>query len=153
MSTFDPSTFMNQTFYGTNSTSRTPIPEGEYPMIAKKVEVDPWQSKKDPTKAGLKLNVQWAVDSAAVREVTGLSEPTCRQSIMLDLTETGGLDMGKGKNVGLGRLREAVGLNTPGQPFSFAMIEGRAAKGRVAWRVADDGTETIYDEVKAVTKL
>ena len=57
--------------------------------------------------------------------------------------------MGKGKNVGLGRLREAADLNVPGAPFSFAMFEGRPVKVSVKHRVVDD---RIFDEVKAVAE-
>jgi hypothetical protein len=68
------------------------------------------------------------------------------QDVMLDLTDSGQLDMAKGRNVRLGRLREALDLNAPGRPFSFAMIQGRMAKVKVGHRV--DG-EDIYAEVRA----
>ena len=66
------------------------------------------------------------------------------------LSDSGGLDMGKGRNVGLGRLREALNLNQPGQSFSFSMIPGRLAKVSVSHRI--DG-ENIYAEVKAVARV
>jgi hypothetical protein len=70
---------------------------------------------------------------------------------MLDLNESGtGMDTGKGKNVTLGRLREALGLNQPGTPFSFRQLIGRAAKISVTQRV--DGDQ-IYNDVKGVVKL
>ena len=58
--------------------------------------------------------------------------------------------MGKGQNVGLGRLREAVGLNSPGQPFAFSMLTGRVAKVVVKHRIHED---KIFAEVKAVAKM
>ena len=69
---------------------------------------------------------------------------------MLDLTDSGSMDMGKGRNVGLGRLREALNLNQPGQVFSFSMIPGRLAKVAVSHRI--DG-ENIYAEVKSLARL
>ena len=85
-----------------------------------------------------------------MKELLGRDKVTVRQGIMLDITDSGGLDMGKGRNIGLGRLREAIGLNTPGQPFSFSMVAGRVAKVNVSHRI--DG-ENIYAEVKGVAKL
>jgi hypothetical protein len=80
----------------------------------------------------------------------GREKVTCKQGIMLDLNEGGQLDMGKGKNVSLGKLREAIGLNSPGQPFSFSMIQGRMALGFVQHRV--DGDQ-VFAEIKRVQKL
>ena len=71
---------------------------------------------------------------------------------LFDLNEAGnGLDMGKGKNVALGRLREATDLNVPGQPFAMAMFPGRLAKIKVTQR---PGTEPdqVYNDVRGVTK-
>lgn len=146
---FDPSTFLNQTFTEENSTVLTPCPEGEYPSIAEKVDVNTWQ-KRDGSASGLKLDIVWDIQDEQVKAATGREPTRVRQSIMLDLTDTGQLDMGKGKNVNLGRLREATDLNQAGQPFSFAMIQGRMAKVAVKHRIDGDN---IYDEVKAVAKL
>lgn len=148
-SVFDPSSVLNETYSESNSTARIPIPEGEHPGVIEDVQINQWQTR-DGSKSGLKLDVRWAVDSAEAREATGLPSPTCRQSIMLDLTEQGGLDMSRGKNTNLGRLRAATGLNTPGEPFAFSMLVGKAARVKIAHRV--DG-ENIYDEVKGVVSL
>lgn len=146
---FDPSTFLNQTFEEANSTVLTPCPEGEFPGIAEKVDVNTWQ-KKDGSASGLKLDLVWDIQDEGVKAATGRDPTRVRQSIMLDLTDTGQLDMGKGKNVNLGRLREALDLNQPGAPFSFSMIQGRMGKVMVKHRIDNDN---IYDEVKAVAKL
>jgi len=146
--TFDPTTFLNATFTDANDTSVIPCPEGEFLAIADKVDIKPW-SKKDGSASGLKLNVLWDVQDAGALEQVGREKLSVRQDIMLDLTEGGGLDFSRGKNVGLGRLREALDLNTPGQPFSPSMIQGRMAKVAVKHRV--DGAD-IYAEVKAVAK-
>lgn len=148
--TFDPQSFLDQSTTDANSTVREPIPEGEYTAIVDKVDVRSFQGTKDPSKTYVSLDVTWAIDDEAVRQKTGLPKPTCRQSLMLDLTEGGGLDMGKGKNVGLGRLREAVGLNAPGRPFSFRQLEGQVAKVFVTHRATD---EAVYDEIKKVAAL
>jgi hypothetical protein len=68
---------------------------------------------------------------------------------MLDLTEEGMLATGKGRNVLLGRLREATGLNQSGEPFAFPMLTGRPAKVQVAHRLYEG---QIYAEVKGTAK-
>lgn len=146
---FNPDTFLQSSVTEANDTKKTPCPAGEYIAVAEKVEARPWQSK-DGLKSGIALDITWSIDDHAAKEATGRDNVQVRQGIMLDLMESGGLDMGKGKNVALGRLREATGLNVPGQPFSPAMVQGRAAKVTVSHRV--DG-EDIYDEIKKVAAL
>lgn len=150
---FDPNTFLEMSVTDANSTSATPVPAREYTAFIDEVKARPWQSKDDPSKAGMALDILWNIDDAAVKAELERDKVTVKQGIMLDLTETGGLDMGKGKNVGLGRLRDAVGLNQPGQPFSFRMLTGRAAKIAVSHRTDPKNPEVIYAEVKAVAKL
>lgn len=146
---FDPNTFLNTTYEEANDTKITPCPVGEYLAVASKVDAKTWASR-DGSKSGVKLEILWEIDDANVKQLLGRDKVTSRQNIWLDLNEAGtGLDLGKGKNVGLGRLREALDLNTPGQAFAFSMIEGRLAKVMVSHRV--DG-EDIYDEVKKVAK-
>jgi hypothetical protein len=60
--------------------------------------------------------------------------------------------MGKGKNVSLGRLREATGLNEKGRPFGFRMLVGQMARVRVKHRPDNKNPEIVYAEVDAVTK-
>jgi hypothetical protein len=149
MGTFDPSSFLDLTVTDSNSTQATPVPVGEYPAVASEPEIRQWNSR-DGTKSGLALDIIWDVDDAGVKSTLGRDKVTVKQGIMLDLNESGGLDTGKGRNVSLGRLREALGLNTPGVPFNFRMIAGRAAKIKVEHRV--DG-ENIYADVKGVARL
>lgn len=145
-SAFNPDSFMSQTFTETNSTKREPVPAGEYLAIAEKAEILPW-AKKDGSASGVKLSIQWDIDDPSLKEALGLTSIKQKQDIMLDLTPDGGLDMAKGRNVGLGRLREALGLNVPGQPFAFPMIVGRMGKINVTQRIEG---EDIFNDVKGV---
>lgn len=147
---FDPASFLDMTVTGENSTQSVPVPAGEYTAIVTKVEPRTWTSKTDPSKSGVTLDLTWEIDDANVKQLLGRDKVTVRQGVMLDLTDSGALDMGRGRNVGLGRLREAVGLNSPGQAFSFSMLMGRLAKVAVNHRI--DG-ENVYAEVKAVSRL
>lgn len=147
---FNPEQFLDQQFTEANDTKLVPVPVGEYTAIAGEVKCRQWQSKADPSKSGLTLDITWEIDDSAVKELLGRDKVTVRQGIMLDLTDSGSMDMGKGRNVGLGRLREALNLNQPGQAFSFSMIPGRLAKVSVTHRI--DG-ENIYAEVKSLARL
>ena len=144
---FDPQQFLDQTFTESNDTKRIACPAGEYPADITDVKINQWASKADPTKAGLKLDLTWRIQDQGVLEACNRAEVTVRQSIMLDLNKAGGLDMGPAKNIGLGRLRAAVNLNNPGQPFSFNSLVGQQATVSVTHRI--DG-EDVYDEIKAV---
>lgn len=147
---FNPEQFLDMQVTDANSTKLTPVPEGEYLAVIDSVKARPWQKKDDPSVAGMALDIVWSIDDATLKATLDRETIKVKQGVMLDLAASGGLDMGKGKNVTLGRLREAVDLNAPGQPFSFNMLPGRAAKVSVKHRI--DG-ENIYDEVKAVAKV
>ncbi len=148
---FDPSVCLDATMTEGNSTAATPVPEGEYTAV---IDGDPqirqWQGRKDPTQSGLALDVLWSIDDASVKEALGRDKVTVKQGIMLELNSAGGIDTGKGRNVALGRLRDAVNLNEPGKPFSFRMLAGQVAKVSVKHRVDGDA---VYAEVKGVARL
>lgn len=150
MSTFDVDAFLQSTqITEANSTATIPVPVGEYPAAISEVKIVQW-SKKDGSASGLKLQIVWQIEDEAVKALLDREKVAVRQDVMLDLTETGGLDTGKGKNVTLGRLREAVDLNVPGMPFSFPMLPGRMAKVVIKHESYND---TILAQVSAVAKL
>jgi len=149
MSVFSPESFMSSQFTESLETKFVAVPEGEYPAVVKHVEASTWQSR-DGSKSGLKLDLTWAIDDESVRQATGMAEPQVRQSIMLDLTESGGLATGPNKNVNLGRLRDAVGQNVSGKPWAPPMLSGQVARVTVRHRLYED---QIFAEVKGVAKL
>lgn len=148
---FDPATFLDQTLTDANSTSTTPVPAGEYTAM---ISADPafrsWTSRKDPSNSGIALDIIWEVQDSGVQAALGRDRVTVKQGIMLDLNDGGGIDTGKGKNISLGRLRDAVGLNVAGQPFNFRMLTGKLAKIAIAHRVDGDA---VYADVKGVARL
>lgn len=150
---FDPEQFLDIQVNESNSTSVTPCPEGEYTGIIEKLNPRSFAGKKDPTKTYTSLEVFWSVEDDNVTRALDKEKVLSKQTIFLDLADSGGLDMGKGKNVGLGRLREALNLNLAGQPFSFNMMVGRAAKIHVKQSPDDKDPTIIRDEVAAVTRL
>lgn len=155
MSAFNPDEFLDAQFNDANSTVSIPVPAGEYAAYIEEVKTRAWTSTKDPSKSGIALDIKYNIDDESVKEALGRTKVTVNQSIMLDLTDAGTLDMGKGRNVSLGRLREAAGLNVPGKPFSFRQLEGQPVKVRVEHRVyqPEGGEAVIMADVKGVAKL
>lgn len=141
MSLFNPDEFLNATVTGANSTTMKPIPEHEAQGYVKSINA------RTTTSGKAILDVTWVVDSEEARKATNLAEPTVRQSIFLDICETG-LDMSEGKNLGLGRLRAAVGQNE-GQ-WSPNMLVGKVAKLHITQRVDDKDSSRIFNDVKSV---
>lgn len=150
---FDVTSFLDSTTTEANSTVATPVPEGEFTAIVDKIDARTWTSKKDPTMSGVTLEVIWNIDDQGVKDLLGRDKITVKQGVMLDLTDAGSLDFGKGRNVSLGKLREALGLNVPGQAFAPSMLVGRMGKVMVKHRIDGDKPDVIYAEVRGVAKL
>lgn len=146
---FSPDQFLDMQVTESNDTETLQVPVGEYTAVVGEVKVRPWQSKDDPSKAGMALDLSWEIDDQGVKDYMGRDKITVKQGIMLDLTESGGLDFGKGRNANLGRLREALNLNTPGAPFAFSMLAGRVGKVSVTHRIAKDA---LFAEIRNVAR-
>lgn len=149
-SMFSADEFLNLEVSDANSTQFVPVPAGEYVAVVDEVKARQWKNKDDPTKQGMAVDVTWLIDDANVKALLERDKVTVKQGVMLDLNDNGGIDTGKGKNVTLGRLREATGLNDPGRAFSFSQLKGKVAKVTVTHRIEGDA---IYAEVKATAKL
>jgi hypothetical protein len=147
MSSFNPDSFLSTETSDSNATTYTPCPEGEFTASIKGIK------PRVLTDGRAVLDVTWTVDDETARQETGMAEPSVRQTLWLDITESGGLDFGKGKNVGLGRLRDAVNQNQSGKPWSPAMLVGQVAKVKVAHSIDKRDGVTINAEVKAVLPL
>ena len=147
MSSFNPDTFLNTETDSANSSTYTPVPEGEFNASIKVIK------PRVLTDGRAVLDVTWTVDDEVARNETGMAEPSVRQTLWLDTTESGGLDFGKGKNVGLGRLREAVGQNQAGKPWAPGMLVGQVAKVKVGHSIDKRDGVTINADVKAVLPL
>lgn len=146
---FDPQSFLESAVNSSNDTKVIPVAIGEYQGIIEKVTPRQWTSREG-TASGIAIDLIWLVEDAAEKERLGRDTVTVKQGIMLDTTSAGALDMSAGKNIGLGRLREAVGLNEPGQTFTFGMLPGMSAKINVTHRISGDDK---FAEVKGVAKL
>lgn len=127
-SVFDPNTFMSMTTEGVGSTTVTPIPAGEHLAIIGIGENDvkpvPYKDSKT-NEAKVRLEVTFDLHDPDGRLKAELGrDPRYTESYFLEFVPgTYTLDMGKGKNVRLNRLREAVGQNT-GAPWAPPMLRG-----------------------------
>ena len=149
MSQFDPQAFLDTQTTEVNDTRVIPCPVGEWPATIDNVDMKSGVSQKSG-EAWTKLNVKWKIEGCDANRLADRDPIYVTQGVMLDITAAGGLDMGKGKNVQLGRLREALDLNKAGAPFSFRMLIGRNAKVAVSQREYEGN---IFDDVKGVVKL
>ena len=154
-SSFSVDSFAQGSFEGKGDTRRLRIePKKGYSAIIE----GPWQEKG---KTGLRiekgyliLDVMWRVNDPEQATRLGVEKlPLVRQSIFLDVTPAGGLDMAPFKNGDLNRLRDALGLNNDGQRWQFSDFIGKAAKIDVDQRPNEKNPQDPYTNVTAVTKL
>lgn len=152
---FDLDMFKQSSATGEVSTKVIPCEPGEYPGIITRFEVDVTNPKEGKAPQPF-LNVYWKIDDVGQVQHTGRDPLVVRQTIWLDATADGrGLDMGVGKNIGLGRLRVALGQDDPNRPWTFDMLTGGVAKVKVVNIPDKKDPENLgpYDNVTAVTKL
>ncbi len=145
-SAFDPDAFAANTTSDTTDTTFAPVPAGEYTAVIEDVVIR-------STDYGPVADVVWSIDDNALRSELGREKITVKQGVFLDVKNGPNgptLDMGKGKNISLGRIRDALDMNTKGQSFSMNMLKGAGpARIRVVQKPAKDSDE-IYANVKSV---
>lgn len=132
------------------------IPEGDYPAMVDSDGIGladfKYKQGERAGQTGYRMTVKWVIqdDDGSVERAIG-RKPVITQSVMLDVTPEGGLDMGEGRNIQLGRLREAVDQNRDGQPWQPAMLIGQMARIMVKHSVGTSGDP--MQNVDRVTKL
>jgi hypothetical protein len=150
---FDPQSFLNNTaIEGAMETKFVTCPAGEYnaPIIdvAARSIKDKTTGEESPI-----VDVIWGVSDAAVQAATGMEVVKVRQSIFIDLTPQGGLASGPGKNIQLGRLREALKQNDPSVSWNFNMLKNAVAKIKVEHSPNPKDITNPYANVTAVAPL
>ena len=128
-----------------------PCPAGEWLAQAGKPEIKSFTYKSGDREGeeGYRMVIKWDIQDQAAKDQVDRDNLSVTQSILLDLTpDKSGLDLGKGKNIGLGQIRTALGQNKDGQAWSPAMIEGQIAKLKVSAGMYQD---RVTAEVSAVT--
>lgn len=138
----DNSTFANLVTTEAMETFVPQVPAGIHPAYVK-------EFKLRQQKEYWLIDVTWVVTDQASIDATQRQEPTVRQSIFVDFTPDGGLASGTGKNVQLGKLREALNQNQKGKPWSPGMIVGATANVDVAHEMYK---ENLQAKVVGVTR-
>lgn len=147
---FDPQAIMNAAIEGVMETRRTPVPVGDYRGQITKIVPRAGQSKDGDSWVALDIFVELESDERLTK--LGLERRVMKGGMMLDLTDSGGLDLGKNKNVRLGALREAVGQNIPGQVWSPTMLVGQLVTVTVKHRLDPADPSLVYDEIATFGK-
>jgi hypothetical protein len=143
---FNPESFASAVVDGAMSTRLTPVPIGEYTAIIEKVTARPTNEK-----GSTPCDIIYDLQDDALKLQMGRPKITSRGNVWLDITPSGGLDNGEGKNTGLGRVREACGQNDPSKPWSPSMLIGQMVRVKVTQSINPKDGET-YDNVTGVTK-
>lgn len=137
-SQFDPAVFLDATTTEAN-TRRPPLPPGLYPATIGEVQMKSGEKEaKDGTgmRPWVSAVVPLRIDvPAEVRQQFADYPPqvTLTDRAFLDLAEDGkSLDNGVGKNRAQRNYRDATGLNEPGSPFSWRMLQGRPVQVQVS---------------------
>ena len=139
----NPDTFSNLVVTEAMDTTAPQVPAGDHPMYIKS------QKLRQQGEYWLMDLMCVATSQEAITE-TGKDEPTVRGSIFIDFTPEGALDFGRGKNVQLGKLRDAVNQNQKGKPWSPGMLVGASFIGRVSHRI--DKNDNPQAEIKGYAR-
>ena len=144
-SAFDPAAFLNATI-DTQDEKRDPLPtmnpedpNGLYTAIIG--SVDAKGGEKDG-KPWLQMVVPLRIQvPAALQAQIGRPEVTITDRAFIDLTESGAIDNGKGRNARRRMYREATGQNAPGQAWAPRMLEGRPVKVQIKHEMYNDAVQ------------
>lgn len=142
MSDFNPQDLLESTIDSALDVQRVKIPEGIWDAVINKVEVSNGLAKKDG-KPWFRLDVTWEIINPEVAEITGQDRVLSTQGVMLEV-ENGALAVGAGKNIGLGRLRQATGLNQAGVAFQLIHLQGQSARVVCKHNPSKDDPSKVY---------
>lgn len=136
------------------SVKRPPIPAGtDIIGLIKELKPRVWTGKKDPTQAGIAIDLTIEFDLTAhpdpkVRALVGVDKVSIVDGLMLNLTENNSIDYSPGKNGKLRKYREALGLNQAGQTFSIRQLEGRMVRCKIKHEPYEGD---LYDKIDSVS--
>lgn len=152
---FNLDAFASGSFEGEGDTRRLQIETKEYNAVVAGPFGEEGKTRLQQTeKGGLMLVIVWQLDDEEQRQKLQLEKmPTRRQSIFLDLTPNGALDMGPYKNADLNRLRDVFGLNVPGKQWRFQDFVGQPARIKIENRTNKEDPENPYQNVTAVAPM
>jgi hypothetical protein len=127
MNDFNPDAFLNTDVEGSNDTIELELPRAFYEAQVDSVNPRVIQPR-DGGEQKLIVEVVWELDDEQVKSMFGRTLKA-KQSLWIDTVggPQGMMDTGKGKNVQLGKLREALRQNDPGKKWNWNMLIGQRA--------------------------
>lgn len=157
-SIFDPDAFMSQSVEAQLDTQRKLPPVGDYRAI-----VDDWgpaekafrtftsdKNQKDYTVFSPPFILQ---DDNVAKELDVEKVVVYHKGMFIDINDLGGLDTGSGKNVDLGKMRDAVGQNN-GSAWTFNNLKGAGpVMVHVEHEQDKNDKERSYARVTRVVKI
>ena len=154
---FDVNQIMSNEVNVAGDVNYTPIPQGVYTAIIKDIKLEERQHEKiNEGTPFVELGLTYLIDDENVRSELERDEVTIGDNCILDVTtdESGvdSLDFGKGKNVRLNRLRDAVNQNEPGVAWRLEHLKGKMLKIQVTHtpRKTGDGVFANVSQVAAL---
>lgn len=149
-SSFNPEQFLGAALTAP-LTKRPPADAGvPYAAVIQMPKIRPWHSDAKGT-SGFAADIPLEITlPEAVASKVGQPKITLSDSVFLDTTPSGGLDMSPGKNRGLRKYYDATGLNKPGT--TMQSLPGQMVKVVLKHDVAKDGSGDIYERIDAIAK-
>lgn len=148
---FNADILLNTAVEGANATKIPNLPEGsDYIGQVVDIAIKNGADKDGKAYTRLELQVEVTADQEPRVALMELDKKRVRVDALLDINEQGTLDMSASKNVNLGRLREAMGLNDPSRKFSIGMFRGQMIKFDIAHNPSKDDPEVVYERAVRV---
>lgn len=128
------------------ATERTLIPEGEHRFVVGKPKIEDGEKEG---KIWVKLTLPMSLDEPSILAELNVKELKTSYTFFLDLTEDNLIATGPNKNIRLGQLFAACGLE--GDDVSISQVEGKQVIGSVKQRMSDRGN--AYDEIAGLAAV
>lgn len=141
---FNPDQFLATAVQGVLDTQRKPLPAVEFNGFIKEIKKPEVVKTKKGDSILMEIPIQ--IDCAQYEQELGYSSSVRSYKCWLDINAVGNLDMGTGKNIDLGKIREAVGQNGP-EEWTVTNLVGAPIRVQIKHREHEG---KIYDEISAV---
>lgn len=152
---FDPMAFLDAAT-SEAFTKRPPLPVGDYIATVGELAPRSGEIKKGDRKGeqyqALNVPLEISLDQypEAKNALGGaVDKVTVYHMVMLDV-KNGSLDNSPGKNNNLRRYREALDLNTPGQPFAPRMMQGRPIRVKIKHDIYEGELQERVDSISKI---
>ena len=142
MTDFNVTEFLSTSNAETLDTQLIPFPAGEW-NVQIGMDDETLQVKQGTSASGkpwARLEIKTvAVDPSGAIKAEMKREPNLTIRMMLDVDERGRFDGSKGKNVRMGQLLSACGLNQPG--WNFNQLKGKVVRVKVKHEIYEGTTQ------------